>query len=216
MDPLLLNDLSPFVEWEQDLQWLPVPADESRARAMGVPDRWAHVLTSPDPVGQQVASLWSGLRPVLPRTCKVLAEQTHGLALLRTREHGASLVYLFISGGELVARRGFAPSAALPAIAARFPIDLSPLYQLHDGFVHLASYDGGPLPIAQWKTLVDPETREPSLVKIAVDGADAFGFDISEFPCRAYALSPDDDDVAEIEAPWTFIDDLLASRLEDL
>lgn len=210
-----LKDLTRFVEWEGDVEWLPVTADAASFARLGLPTQWASALAR-ETTRRRVTALWSPLAERLPRTSSVFAAKVSDLALLRTREHGLSLVYLFDVGSELAVRRGFAPVQALPPPASRFPIDLLPLYRLHDGLVHMMSYDGGPLRSREWQSLADPESGEVSLVKIAMDGADAFGFDISEVPAVAYAIRPDDDEVEPVADAWAFLDDLMASRIEDL
>jgi hypothetical protein len=216
MEESLFNELTQYVEWERAVQWLALPTDSTLLRGFGVPEQWISALTKPTTIAQRVLALWGNLAQRLPRASAVFAGKASGLAALRTLERGASLVYLFEAGGELVARRGFLPAATLPPIASRFPVDLMAFYEVHDGLVNLMSNDAGPLPCAQWQTLVDPESHAPSLVKVATDGSAAFGFDVSEQPCRAYALWPDEEEVEPVDDPWAFIDDLLASRLEDL
>ncbi|GAB3772165.1 hypothetical protein GCM10028796_42290 [Ramlibacter monticola] len=207
------RDLTRFVEWEGEVEWL--PADAASAARLELPPHWAAALGR-DTVRRRVTALWSPLAELLPRTSSVFAAKVSELALLRTLEHGFSLVYLFDVGSDLAARRGFAPVEALPPEAARFPVDLLPLYRLHDGLVHMMSYDGGPLRAREWRSLADPSSGVVSLVKIATDGGDAFGFDISETAAVAYAIRPDDEEVEPVADPWAFLDDLMASRIEDL
>jgi hypothetical protein len=211
-----LSELSRFVEWEGDLEWLSLPAEPSALSRFNVPNSWLLALATSGSADMQVRALWDGLRLQLPRTCEALATKVSGLALLRTRENGLSLIYQFGIGDEMVARRGFGPLSVLPPVAGRFPINLMPLYGLHDGFVHFMSYDGGPLRSRQWRTLTDPDSGEPSLVKIATDGSEAFGFDSTNFPMACYSIKPDEDEVELVDDPWAFLDDLIASRIEDI
>jgi hypothetical protein len=207
MHPSRLSELSPFVEWEGDVQWLAAGAEDARLRSWDIPGRWQRALGMSGSIAQRIVALWSGLEPLLPRTL---------MALLRTREHGLSLVYVFSNADALTAYRGFMPLQALPPIASQFPVNLAPLYGMHDGLVHFMSHDAGPLPVSQWQTLTDKDSGEPSLVKIATDGPNAFGFDVSESPAQAYGLFPDEDDVQRVQDPWAFLDDLLASGIEEL
>jgi hypothetical protein len=216
MDPTRLSELSPFVEWEEDVQWLVAGAEDTELRSWEMPSRWQRALGMSVSIAQRIVALWSGLEPLLPRTIMAFAEKAHGLALLRTRQRGLSLVYVFKNPDTLTAYRGFMPLHALPPIASQFPVNLAPFYGLHDGLVHFMSHDAGPLPVSQWQTLIDPDTGESSLVKIATDGPNAFGFDVSESPAHAYGLFPDEDEVRPVQDPWTFLDDLLAGRVEEL
>lgn len=89
-------------------------------------------------------------------------------------------------------------------------VDLSALYSVHDGLVHFYSYDGGPLPYAEWRALTGPDESDPSLVVIAQEGPRAFGFDVSQDPVRAYHMDPEEDDVTLVTDPWAFLDDMTA------
>lgn len=216
IDPKLLEDeLSSFIELEEEVRWLPLPADATELEAWRLPEVWLPALSRKSGAPKIVAALWAGLESLLPRTLAVFTEKLYGLALLSTKERGLSLVYVFNDDGDLSAQRGFAPPLVLPVVAGRFPIDLAPFYRVHDGLVNLMSEDGGPMPIAEWKTLVDPVTKEESLVKIAINGPDAFGFDISEEPVEAYAIWPEEEAVDLVEDPWAFLDELIAAPFED-
>lgn len=135
----------------------------------------------------------------------------HGLAVLHTRERGASLVYFFRKkNGNFTLQRGFPPAGVLPEVASRFPIDLSPLYSVHDGLVDFCSFDGGPIPSAEWRSLAAADDSNATLVVVAQDGARSFGFDVSGNPARSYEIQPDEDEVAAIADPWAFLDELMA------
>ena len=216
IDPKLLeDDLGSFIELEEEVRWLPLPADAAKLEAWRLPEVWLLALSGKSSAPEKVAALWAELESLLPRTLAIFTEKLYGLALLSTKERGLSLIYVFNDDGDLSAQRGFAPPPALPAVAERFPVDLAPLYHVHDGLVNFMSEDGGPLPIAEWKTLVDPVSREESLVKIAINGPDAFGFDISEEPVKAYAIWPEEEEVEVVEDPWAFLDELIAAPFED-
>lgn len=212
---LLEDELSPFIELEEDVQWLPLPADAGALQSWQLPAGWLSALTEKSSAAEQVAQLWHGLESLLPRTRAVLTKKLYGLSLLSTKERGVSLVYIFNDDGDLSAQRGYAPQPALPAVADRFPVDLRPLYRVHGGLVNFMSDDGGPLPIAEWETLVDPVSEKAGLVKIAVNGPDVFGFDISEDPVKAYAVWPDEEEVEVVDDTWAFLDELVAAPFED-
>ncbi len=215
MDLSVLESLSEAVDFEQDVRWLPLPAPATELAAAGVPAGWVELMSRPLSVVELAAQLWQPVRAVLPRTADRFT-RAHDVAVLSTRQRGASLVYLFRStDGTPTLWRGFAPATALPPIAARFPIELSALYSVHDGLVHFYSYDGGPLPCAEWRALTEPGASDPGLVVIAQDAARAFGFDVSESPVRAYDVDPEEDDVTLVVDPWAFLDDMTALQWLD-
>src|SRR6202022_408568 len=112
------------------------------------------------------------------------------LALLQTRKFGVSLIYFVGRGDDMVVRRGYSPSNALPGVSDLFPIDLKLFYQLHDGVRNFMNHDGGLLPALEWRTVVDPESGGPSVYKIAMRRREAFGVHHSESPAAGYVLRP--------------------------
>lgn len=85
-------------------------------------------MSRPWSAAELTARLWHPARAVLPRTVDRFT-RVHEVAVLSTRQRGASLVYLFRSAdGTSTLWRGFAPATAMPPLAARFPIELSTLY----------------------------------------------------------------------------------------
>lgn len=210
MDLSVLESFSGAVDFEEDVRWLPLSAPVSDLAAAGVPIGWVELMSRSRSAAEFTARLWQPVQAVLPRTVDRFT-RAHDVAVLSTRQRGASLVYFFQhADGTQTPQRGFAPAAALPPIAARFPIELSALYSVHDGLVHFYSYDGGPLPCAEWRVLSEPEASDPSLVVIAQDGPRAFGFDVSQSPARAYDVDPEVDDVTLVVDPWAFLDDMTA------
>jgi hypothetical protein len=109
--------------------------------------------------------------------------------------------------------RGF-PPGPVPEVARRFSVDLVPLYALHDGLVHLASHDGGPLPTTMWRLISDQ--RGSGLMEVWSEGGRGFGFDLSEDPVRAFYIDGDstEDPVRPVDDPWAFFDEDLARWLE--
>lgn len=210
------DELTEFVEWEEDIEWIGFPVDAARLTAVNVPAAWAKALTQSADIEACILELWSGLQAFMPRTRAVFAKKAIGLAVLRTRASGLSLVYVFDAGAELTAFRGFAPVEALPPIAASFPVDLSPLYRLHDGLWNFMSCDAGPMPSHDWETLEDPESGEDSLVKILMDGSDMLGFDVSEPRCPAYHVQPNDETVQPVDDVWVLLDEIVAAPIENI
>jgi hypothetical protein len=209
----LIEELTNFIDWEGSVEWIEPPDAPSRLHALGLPEHWVRALSASGAIADRIPMLWGELRTLLPRTFEVFTSRCNALLLLRTAQSAPSLVYVFAYEGWFSARRGFLP-VELPAIAQRFSTDLTPFYRVHDGLTHLLSHDGGPAPVSEWKTLLDPDSEQPSLVRIATNGPDAFGFDVSEAPSIAYSLQPHEDAVSVVAAPWDFIDDLIASPLE--
>lgn len=215
MDLSLLNELSIFVDWEQEVRWAPLNDAGLESHQAGLPPAWEAALRGSKTVAGRIETLWSGLESLLPRTYAVFRSKCEGLALLQTKASPLSLVYFFSTDGQVTARRGFVPAPTLPPIGAHLPVNLSPFYGIHDGLVHLMSHDGGPAPTARWQVVADQDTGKPGLVKVAMNGPDAFGFDITETPAQAIVVLPDEDEVMLVEDAWVYLDDLLASPLED-
>lgn len=216
MDYQVLKEFSQYIEWEKDIKWMLVQDKCLETCEIKLDELWLRALSGKVPIKDRVKRLWSGMANLMPRSYAVFSEKVLGIALLETRKFGVSLVYFFETGGELVARRGYAPVRKLPIVSANFPVDLSPFYKIHNGLVNFMSYDGGLLPSWEWQTLYDSETKEPSLIKIAVDGSEVLGFDISSMPTRLYFIQPDDQSIEPVSNFWFFIDDLIAGCIEDL
>jgi hypothetical protein len=49
-----------------------------------------------------------------------------------------------------------------------------------------------------------------------LEGSEAFGFDVSESPCIAYVLRPDSGEVEAVTNPWEYLDELMATSLEEI
>lgn len=216
LDPEVLAEYSTFVEEEGGIEWESVPLSAARARELALDPAWERCLTANVTVGECVSRLWESLKPVLPRTVAALAEKTSALAVLKTAERGVSLVYFVgdLQDGEI--RRGHAPARELPPLSKLFPIDLQPFYRVHDGFVDFMTDDAGLLPIGSWVTVPDRRSGAPSFVKVVLEDSDAFGFDVSETPCVAYLLQPDSGDVEAVDEPWGYLDELMATSMEEM
>jgi len=114
-----------------------------------VPAEWVPILTSADP-RTAIAHLWRSVAHRLPRTYLALRERLHAVALLRTEETPASLVYLFTDGTEWVPYRGRPAVAEAALKRSRLPDDFLEFYRIHDGWVLYYSEDGGPVPSTEW------------------------------------------------------------------
>jgi len=166
-------------------------------------------------MSEQILMLWEPLKKLMPRTRLAYAEHCVMLVALQTNEHPLSLLYCFDLGTDWTAQRGFLPGGPLPKVAKRFPIDLTPLYALHDGLVSVITGEGGPMPMNAWRSI--PDQRGGAMTEVLSEGARGFGFDIDEDPVPAYFLDADDeeDPVEVVKKPWAFMDDFLASWLDD-
>lgn len=215
MNMQILDELTRFVAHEGNVRWYSVPTDHSTASRLGLDPDWTRVLTQTSSLQDRVRQRWSVVEEKYPRTMAVLADKSIGLGLLQTEQAGVSIVYLFRNGDELLARRGYLPTSEFPAFSNGFSKVLEDFYGVHDGLVNFMSYDGGPLSVRDWRVVQD-EAGDGCLVKVAMDGSEAFGFDTSEIPCAAYVIRPWDDEVALVMDVCAYLDDLMAARLEDL
>lgn len=190
------------------------PLDLGTAKRIGVPPAWLEALTGPTTISEQILNLWMPLAKVMPRTRLTYARHTVALVAVQTGTHPLSLLYCFDLGTAWTAQRGFLPSGPLPAIASRFPIDISTLYELHDGLVNISSEEDGPMPVDQWRAIADNQGGE--LMEVLSEGGRGLGFDMSVDPVRSYWLDADSekDPVREVMNPWAFIDEFMAKWLE--
>lgn len=184
-----------------------------------IPETWREAVRPDSDPRAFVRRLWQPVEQLLPRTLDLLARHTDGLLLMTTASRPCSLVYCFGTDRQLFAQRGFLPCSAEASsqLAARtLPFDVLPFYRVHDGFVDFFASDGGPLPLAQWREVADPDGVAPTLLEFYVDGSRSAGFELSAHPARAWLLDPDEDEVRAIEQLWPWLDEVLASSLEDL
>ena len=191
-----------------------LPLDVEIAKRIGVPPAWLDALTGPATISEQILTLWRPLAKVMPRTRTAYAAHSVALVAVQTSTYPLSLMYCFDLGTRWSARRGFLPGGPLPEVAGRFPVDLSPWYALHDGLVHTASGEAGPLPMEEWTARPDQQGGE--LIEVLSEGGRGLGFDLSVDPVRCYWLDADtrDDPVREVKDPWAFMDEFMASWLE--
>jgi len=117
---------------------------------LDLPPGWSELLACRDP-GPAALQLWGKMRPRLPRIARAFEHRLHGLALLRTEEVPASLVYIFQSGQEVFAYRGSPPVSTPPDAP-----ELRDFYSVHDGWVSLFTEDDGPMPTTAWNVLRKP------------------------------------------------------------
>lgn len=192
------------------------PLDVGVAKRIGVPQAWLEALTGPATISEQILTLWRPLAKLMPRSRTAYATHCVALVAVQTGTHPLSLLYCFDLGTDWMAQRGFLPGRPLPEVAGRFPMDLSPLYALHDGLVNWASQDDGPLPVEEWRATSDQQGGE--ILEVLTEGGRALGFVVSVDPVRAYWVDADSetDPVREVEDPWAFMDKFMASWLEGM
>jgi hypothetical protein len=190
------------------------PLDSGVAKRIGVPPAWVEALTGPPMNSEQILTLWTPLAKVMPRTRLAYAAHCVALVAVQTGAHPLSLLYCFDLGTSWMAQRGFLPGGHLPKVARRFPVDLSPLYALHNGLVNMSSEQDGPLPMEQWTAIPDQQGGE--LIEVLSEGGRGLGFDMSVDPVRSYWLDADSekDPVREVKDPWAFMDEFMARWLE--
>lgn len=191
------------------------PLNNDLALRIGVPSAWLPALTGPANVNLQIRTLWEPLAQWMPRTRAMYVKHCVALVAVQTDRHSLSLLYCFDLGKSWMAQRGFLPSGPLPEVATRFPVDLRPMYALHNGLVNFATGEDGPLPLTQWSLIPDPP-RGGGLLEVLSEGGRSLGFDIGTNPIRAFWLDTDDesDPVEEVTDAWAFIDGYLAKWLE--
>jgi hypothetical protein len=195
--------------------WLPTD-DPSVANT--IPKGWLEGLKADSEPGAFVRRCWQPLQDRLPRTVELLARHTDGILLLTTASRPPSLVYCFGTDRQLFAQRGFVPCTdeAIRTLGERrLPVDLAPLYRVHDGFVDFFSSDGGPLPLDAWRLVRHPDGDGGDLLEFYVNGSNSAGFEKSD-PVHAWYLDPDDEEVVRIDDLWSWLDEMLAVSLEDL
>lgn len=209
-----LDELLKFVAAEGHVVVHTPPLDLAVAKQVGVPPAWLDALTGPVTVSEQILTLWRSLAKVMPRTRTAYAAHAVALVAVQTDTYPLSLLYCFDLGTRWSARRGFLPGGPLPEVASRFPVDLSPLYALHDGLVHMSSGEAGPLPMEEWTAISDEQGGE--LMEVLSEGGRGLGFDLSVDPVRSYWLDADNEKnpVREVEDPWAFMDQFMAGWLE--
>jgi hypothetical protein len=192
----------------------PLPLDPKVAKRIGVPAGWLEALTAQSTISERILTLWNPLAKLMPRTRTAYAARCVALVVVSTKAHPLSLLYCFDLGASWSAHRGFLPGRRLPKKAARFPIDLKPLYAIHDGLVHIASGQDGPLPMAEWNAISDHQGGE--LIEFLSEGGRGLGFDLSVDPVRGYWLDADSstEPVREVKDPWAFMDEFMARWLE--
>jgi hypothetical protein len=110
-----------------------------------IPPSWIEALTSAEPHAA-IGKLWLPLAERLPVVTRALWERLHGVALLRTDEVEASLLYLFTAGEDLVAYRGRLPAAERCFRRVNLPADFLDFYRIHESWSLHFTEDGGPAP----------------------------------------------------------------------
>ena len=201
--PKKFDDLLKYIAKEGNVMCHTPPLSGEVTARLGIPPAWEAALTGPSKIEDQIRLMWTPLAKQMPRTRAAYASSCLALVAVQTDKHPLSLFYCFDLGKAWMAQRGFPPAGPLPEVASRFPVDLSPLYALHNGLVNFVTEDDGPLPLEQWRLIPDTENGG-GLMEILVEGATALGFAIAEDPVRAYYLDADDEDdpVDEVEDVW--------------
>jgi hypothetical protein len=189
-------------------------ADDAIRHLAQVPKEWKDAQQAMD-FRKAWSHLWIDLKQQLPRTIKLLDKKVVDLGVLVTDRSGPSLLYLFGGGRDVYARRGYSPVRTLPDISKRLPVDLYPLYGVHNGWVDFYSNESGPLPVERWKRF-GAEGDKEGFLEIVSKGSDSLGFDLDEHPAKPYILRPDDDAVTPVEDFWQKLDAWLYGPMKSL
>jgi hypothetical protein len=191
-----------------------------------LPSIWGQVLTAMDP-RFAVTQMWKPLEDRLPRVWRALKERLRGVALLRTREVPASLIYFFKGARFWVEYRGGMPLAETHVPPSLLPAEFLDFYRIHDGWVLYESEDYGPLPSAGWRavsTLWDEVAWKVPRGEITLDTAIvvyrdgdrlALGYDKPASTARPLVCSSDGT-VEPLLDMWSAIDRHISELLEGL
>lgn len=212
IDETHLSELLDNVTSEGNPRLLVAPVAISEIRV--VPMIWQELLTSPNADRLITRTLWAPVAQLLPKTVASIENKLRGLAILSTEKKRPSLIYLFTKEGDFFARRGYPPVTQLPEISRKLSVDISPLYDIHDGWVDFFSGDGGTMPINEWQVLGESAPgRRDGFLEVYSTGGSSLGFDLSESPASPYAIWSEGD-VEPLESWWNKLDQRLANNLE--
>jgi hypothetical protein len=195
-----------------------LPGDDLPDALASLPSAWRNLVTQDESPADFVHQWWKPLGAMLPATIELLERKTSVVALLLTRTEPPSLVYCFGTDKTFFASRGYLPlvdcEKKLHPLA--LATDLTPLYIVHDGWVDFFSGDGGPSRFASWRKVGGQSGSSDSFLEVYVNGSSSAGFDLTVSPAPAYSLLPDENEVEPIPDFWAWLDDALATTLEDL
>ncbi len=191
-------------------QWM---SRDAQRIAKEFPSEWKEAFQN-HLLPEAIAKLWSGVSKHLPRFTKLLSAKTMDVVVVSSDTAPPSLLYVLVdeSAGEFVAYRGYLGTVDSTDLSKKLPIDVSPLYAIHNGWVELASLEDGPLPMADWDLI---ETQDSKFLQMMSLEEDSMGFDLTESPAKAYMLWRSHQEVEDIEDFWPWLDDFLSESIED-
>lgn len=211
-----------FVADERSVTFALAPLD---AMPAGIPREWREVLLAQDPVGALLGTLWAPLKRILPKTSAQLRKKLCAVGLLRTKEHPASLVYVFRAGRDIFSHRGFPPCRVTRKEARRLPKEFLGIYAVHNGWTDLHGF-AGPMEQEIWSDpldLIDEDeakdlgVRNPTdLLLVYEDGGGAStGFDLSKRSLAGMTIDPGEGTLERHRNVLKVIDSAMADDLED-
>ncbi len=193
-----------------------VPSMEVIPSDPRIPSAWIQLLKEVDVIEHVTGNLWKDAIEYLPKVVSALERKLQGVGILLTNTTSPSLVYLFVKRGELFARRGFLPIEDLPEGIRQLPIDLLPVYRIHDGWVDFFSADTGPLRTKDWNVVGESiRGAGDGFLEVFTTGATALGFDLSEDPAEPKIIWSDGD-VESIDNFWGRLDEWIAGELHEM
>lgn len=216
MDAEMLEPFTEHVRREGSPRWFPLSTDANGVIAFNLPASWRDAAVSSGSKRAIIRKIWGGVATTLPRTYTLILDRVVDISILATDRNPSSLVYFFRNADQIIARRGYAPLTAMPAIAAKFSEDLFPFYSMHNGWVNFFSDDGGLLRVTDWESFPNADGADPGFVKVASLGSNAFGWDVSSSPPECYTLWPDDDDVERVDEPWSELDGWMSASIKNM
>lgn len=189
----------------------------------GLPESWKNALTARDP-RLAVTEIWKPIADRLPRVYLALLDRLQGIALLKTEENPASLIYLFQGSPTTVMFRGYLPIERDDPRRSRLPDRLGDFYGVHDGWTDCVDENNGPRPLEQWlpveylwgiKWQLPPGevSLGDSVAFLRSDNRLALAFDQSGSPWQPLVFIGDGK-VKDLADLWLAIDDMMGEVLE--
>lgn len=191
------------------------PIDEARLHTL--PQNWRDVLREKKSIRDFLEDNWIVGSAVLPRTISLLKNKVKQVAVIEQASGSLiSLLYLFTQKDSLRFRIGYLPINILPEVFQKLPIDMSPIYQIHNGFVDLISCDAGFLPTDKCDVFFNEELGNiESFLKVFGVGSNSLGFDLESKEREPYIIWGSDEEIEPVDNFWIELDQWIALGIED-